>query len=392
MELADLNKIERTRRMKPGQRINIPMQWLKSKPIAVTVSHVAGQVSVQRDANSGFETLTMGQNLPVGAVVRTLEGETALGFADDSVLLVEANTILALDTVSNFEGKTIVDSSVRLQRGSVKAKVKSQGSRRFRIHTPAAVASVRGTEYRVSADSSGLAATRSEVFEGEIALANSIGAKNIEQGFASSVSENSAPIDPVKLLDPPELQLPATNVSLPYELRWGEQDGARAYRVTLHEAENEDAVLSRRIVSSPKLMVSELELGCYGLKLSAIDKNKFLGLPASGEICFVETVAAPEFVSPLYKHKDEIRWSSVSNAQEYIVQTSLDAEFSVLLSEETTKSNVIEVGHKQPVYLRVFAVGESGQRSDVSQTAIKQAQSKPWWIAGPAAALLLIAL
>lgn len=391
LELADLNNVERTRRMKPGQQIAIPMQWLKNKPIAVSVSFVAGEVLVQRDATSKFQPAIVGQTLPVGAVVKTGKGSATLGFADGSLLQVEAETIIALDTVSNFDGQNIVDSSVRLQRGAVKAKVKPRASGRFYIHTPAAVASVRGTEYRVSADDSA-ALTRSEVLTGSIELANQFGAEEVSQGFASFASANVAPIEPVKLLDPPQLELPEGNVSLPYAISWQPLVGAGNYRVSLNEDGNDDAVFLRANSGETRYSINDLPLACYGIKVSGIDKNNFIGIPAVGRLCFVETIDAPVLSLKELKHKDILTWPRLEGVNEFIVQTSLSPDFSMLLSEQRSKSNSIQIENPELVYIRIAAVGDAGQLSEFSEVAVKQAKSKPWWIAAPVALALLFAL
>ncbi len=58
-----------------------------------------------------------------------------------------------MDSLGSFDASGMVDTSVRLKKGRVENRVAPQKpDSRYRIITPAAVAAVRGTEFRVGGD------------------------------------------------------------------------------------------------------------------------------------------------------------------------------------------------------------------------------------------------
>src|SRR3546814_3121055 len=74
-----------------------------------------------------------------------------------------------LERLRQFEGNSLTDSILRVQRGVVDSNVApaGQGVGRFEVRTPVAVTGVRGTRFRVQAGAQG---ARSEVIEGSVRL------------------------------------------------------------------------------------------------------------------------------------------------------------------------------------------------------------------------------
>ncbi|MFT6265693.1 MAG: hypothetical protein ACJAWS_001843, partial [Oleiphilaceae bacterium] len=149
-KLGPLNNIDRNRSIPPGTRIRMPATWLKVPAASAIIVFTQGDVTYQHLGE--VETIAKkGVKLPIGSQLITEQGTVTIVFADGSSMSLEPGSHLELDTLSSFELNGMVDSTVRLKRGTVKTRViKRKPRSQFRTITPSAVASVRGTEYRVN--------------------------------------------------------------------------------------------------------------------------------------------------------------------------------------------------------------------------------------------------
>lgn len=75
-------------------------------------------------------------------------------FADGSVVTMQSNSTMKLDTLSIYSGGGMVDTKLRLQQGKVEvaANPKHVPRNQLQIMTPSAVAAVRGSHFRVSTE------------------------------------------------------------------------------------------------------------------------------------------------------------------------------------------------------------------------------------------------
>jgi hypothetical protein len=149
-KLGPLNKIDQNRKIAPGTRLRIPASWLKNPAASATIVFTQGDVRYQHFGEVEADAVK-GIKLPIGSQLTTGKGTVTIVFADGSSMILASDSQLELDTLSNFELNGMVDSTVRLKRGTVKTRViKREPRSQFRTMTPSAVASVRGTEYRVN--------------------------------------------------------------------------------------------------------------------------------------------------------------------------------------------------------------------------------------------------
>ncbi|GAB7026825.1 FecR family protein [Geotalea toluenoxydans] len=120
---------------------------------------VSGTVDVLRNGRLPAVAVKTGDNLGEGDFVRTRSGSFAeIQFKDGTILKVAQRS--RIDIGAYFSGQRENGANVRLPRGKVEAivdpaRVKRAGEgRRFEVHTPNAVAGVRGTDFIVSHDRS----------------------------------------------------------------------------------------------------------------------------------------------------------------------------------------------------------------------------------------------
>lgn len=385
LNLGKANSVEFPRRLPPGYIIKIPVSWLKEQPLPVSVSYVTGQAYVTRPDKQTSQPITIGDKLPIGSTIRTGDGSITLTFSGGSQMLLENNSELILDTMSSFEGQGYVDSRVRLNRGSIKTRVPLTKPRsRFSISTPAAVAAVRGTEFRVSytaaynndntsnmISSPDQSTMRSEVFNGLVAVSAQSSEKDVPAGFGIIAAEGTPLKPPVQLLAAPSFTMPKY-LMFPAQFEWTELNGAKAYYLEiLNDNDNEELLYST--TQAPSNYVAEsLTEGCYRARVRGIDIMNLQGIGAERKFCITPTIAMPDIdsfsVTMLSEHAITVRWNTVSDANTYRVETSSNKQFTsgVVSSITTDPSITIDTHNRENVYIRVKAVGAHNEESEFS--------------------------
>jgi len=129
---------------------------------------LTGKAQVLPAGLSEWRLVAKGDTLSNGDQLHTFRGAKAtLAFDDGSKVEIGPNSNFTLDT-SATEGV-----SVRLTLGSLRSWVEHMAGRRFEVHTPTAVCSVRGTEFSVDVDAQGR--TGIQMFSGILAVGDNRG-------------------------------------------------------------------------------------------------------------------------------------------------------------------------------------------------------------------------
>ena len=309
-KLGPLNNIGRDRAIPPGTRIRIPANWLKVPAATATIVFVQGDVSFQRPDEMEIPA-SEGVELTIGSKLITRNGSVSLSFADGSSMVLEPNSQLELDTLSNFELNGMVDSTVRLNRGTVKTRViKREPRSHFRTITPSALAAVRGTEYRVNVVSSEQQkqSTLVEVYEGLVDVGADKVTFPVPATFGIVAKRGETLQEPVKLLDKPELigfeeqQIiliddTGKRLSSP-SIQWQEEPLAAGYQLNILADQQGNAKTEKLITSyrteANMITIKDLAQGCYQLSLRAIDKLGLHGLAAQKRLCLTQQLALPQ--------------------------------------------------------------------------------------------------
>ncbi len=381
LKLGKHNGVEYPRKLPPGFIIEFPVAWLKNVPKPVVAKFVRGDVQVVREKGAAAEPVTAGTELGIGAVITTGKGAVSLRFADGSTMLLEPDSRLRLDTLSVFNDTGVVDSKVHLRAGSVKTRVpKKQPRSRFQISTPAAVAAVRGTEFRVTADTANqttnsAAIMRSEVFAGLVDIEAQGQTVGVEAGFGLRTQAGEAPKAPKPLLTAPVFDAMAEKVIQPFTVSWSQIENALAYQFEIFNDNEEDELLQLQNTGNIELIIDELKIACYRLRLRAVDDEQLQGKPANSRLCL--QLAAPELLAKNVvsnaANADRpgfaVSWPAVTQANHYIAQTSKEAKFVDIVQNSTLSTadfHLAELPAKK-VFVRVKAVTADGQESDFSQ-------------------------
>lgn len=328
-KLGPLNNIDRDRQIPPGTRIRIPVDWLKVPAASVNIVFTQGDVRYQLPGEEEQAAL-IGVKLTMGAILKTGEGSVSLLFADGSSMVLEPYSHLELDTLSNFELNGMVDSTVRLNQGTVKTRViKREPRSHFRTITPSAVAAVRGTEYRVNAvpnkpEKKQSASTRVEVYRGLVDVSADDVMYPVPASFGIVAKQGEVLQAPVKLLEKPifinfDAQqtkvLDATGAIVASAFfEWQSVPQASEYQLSILASqqgkEHTEKLLKRYRLESTDVTLNELEAGCYQVSLRAVDSLGLEGLAAQQPFCLTQQVV-PSVAHAVDETPDKPIWPAL---------------------------------------------------------------------------------
>ncbi len=284
IELGRINNISNGRRMPIGREIRIPRGWLVNPPRVGTVLSVEGATLVQR--SGGSTTLGAGDPLLLGDRLVSEGGAARLQLGSRGEVLLRPYTTLELNNLST-QPQFQSDMELSLERGAVEVDVRPAEDSRFRIQTPAAIAAVRGTRYRlVVSEEDGVPSTRGEVLSGAVEVA-AVDTVVLEAGYGITAKKGQKLAQARKLLPGPRfVGLPASAFG-PVTLNWAADPGAAAWNLdVLRDNSGRDLFTSRRLVEPTATL--ELPVGCYQLVLRAIDADGFNGLESRAPLCVTE--------------------------------------------------------------------------------------------------------
>ncbi|MBL8424616.1 MAG: FecR domain-containing protein [Candidatus Accumulibacter phosphatis] len=334
--VQDYNNILDPTAIRPGTKLLIPVGWMRGVAAVAQVTDLRGGAELRRGAN--ITPLKLGLTISVGDVVRTGPGSTlTLEFPDGSRSLVGPDSELRMADLARLRASAGQQVHIELQRGQLENDVSSirKGSGRFVIETPAAVAAVRGTRFRVTSSSQEV---RSETLHGEVVLQNPAGKAILRAGNGSLAQLGKTPARPIALLPGPKLDhLPARVERVPLDLEFPALPGALSYRTQLAPSAGFSVVVDDQISTAPRARsAADLPDGRYRLRVRAIDRHGLEGLDAEREI---EVDACPEPPLPSQPAADgivvvdnpEFRWAGSGEGAHYRFQLANDAAFGSLL-------------------------------------------------------------
>jgi hypothetical protein len=331
-EVQQRNNVTEAQAMQPGTRLSIPVEWLKHQPKAARIVASHGEVALIRGGKT--ETLTTAATIISGDTLRSgSDGSATVEFADGSQLLLQPNSEIVMDSLGSFDATGMVDTSVRIKKGRVENRVAPQKPEsRYRIITPAAVAAVRGTEFRAGGDNDG-SLMRNEVLEGKIAVTGSGVTREVPTGYGTVAESGKPPTEPQPLPSAPDLSgLSKRGSQAGITLRWPAVDGAVHYRAQLAPDERFTVLLKDELLAGNQLTWSGLPPADYTLRVRAINAPGLEGFDARHRFTILAPLAAPRPTTPedgavLAPGKPFIAWSQTLGANSYHLQLASDAQF-----------------------------------------------------------------
>jgi hypothetical protein len=239
--VAALNKLEDPHRIYPGQKLVIPLRYLKAMDKGAQV------VAVHGDVKTDGAPLHTGVKLPEGARIQAGPRSSAtLKMADGSRVTLTPDTLAQVIESRRFGAPESARSAtttwysgvMRLVQGGLDIAAARNVNRTspFRVQTATATIGVRGTEFRVAQDTADATSSRTEVTEGKVRADHSTqhSGADLPAGFGAVINPAQKTIQAVKLLPAPDLKTsPATVQPIDGVAPWpfGKVEGASTYRI-----------------------------------------------------------------------------------------------------------------------------------------------------------------
>lgn len=371
-ELVELNSVQDPYNIPPGTTLRFPMEWLKSGSSVATIIELTGEATIIERNTEHERVAVKGKILWDNDIIRTAADSNAtLQFVDGSKILIQADSEMKMERLMSYGATGMADTKVRLESGRSHNNVipHSGPGSRFEISTPSAIAAVRGTEYRISAEKSG--ESRAEVLTGAVGVDSSGESRDVPEGFGTITYPDKEPLDPVKLLPAPDLSgFPETVLRVPFPLKPKEIEGAVQYRLQIAKDRQFTTLLFDSAFPSVNMWGPDLPDDTYFLRVHGIDAKGLEGLYSVHAFAIQAHPVPPMQVTPmadavLQQSSPMFQWSEPQDAEQYWFQLAADESFDKPVSEmkglaDTTYTPDIEVV-PGVYYWRVASVNGKGK-------------------------------
>ena len=334
--LQKLNTIKNPKKLQVGQIIRVPLILVKQGPAPAEVVLVSGQAGIL-NADKVMQNVAVGQQLQAGATLATAQNSRLdVRFADGSVVTMQSNSTMKLDTLSMYSGGGMVDTKLRLQQGKVEvaANPKHVPGNQMQIMTPSAVAAVRGTHFRVTTDAESI---KQETLEGNVALSAAGEEVAVKKGFGSLSEGGAPPLPPILLLVAPNTEkLPVKLDSLPLTFNMPAQEGAVAWVGQISSDAQFNTVLAENVSQGAALTFANVPDGKYYLKVRAKDQKGLEGYDAThifdlNARPFAPYVVRPNDAETLRDANPELTWTPLEQVDHYLLEVAQDAAFKNII-------------------------------------------------------------
>lgn len=377
--LQQLNNIRNPYVILPGTRLRIPTAWTNiSENVYAQVINVHGTVNVMR-SDQIMLPATPGMQLMAGDRIQSgNDSFVTVEFADQSRMRVQDNSTAQLDEMRIFGDYGLVDTLIHLEEGRTENSVPEESTTtRFRIQTPSAISSVRGTDFRVGTLES-QSVTVSETLKGTVEVSGA--AKNITLtgGFGTITAPGAPPAPPVKLLHAPDLSGTSHYYeSLPLVIRLTPLEGAWTYRAQIAIDPEFNTLWSEFTTATLPFRDGNIPDGHYWLRIRGIDASGIEGFDAAIPFGLNARPEPPFVTAPLPNgmtapENQVFTWTIQSEASHYAVTISQDSDFSSVVyfnpevkGNSITLSESLAPGH---YFWRIFSVSADEGAGPFSDT------------------------
>jgi len=378
-KLQEYNKISLPQGLQPGTKIHIPYTWLSNQPKSARLIATQGTVTVVNKVGINIKII---DNLPLknGFQIQTEDQSYAIiEFADGSRMAMQSDSTLVLNQINYVDKSAIVDTQMRLKRGSISSEVipfqKPQS--RFEIMTPTAVAAVRGTKFHVQVPNE--TSMLSSVDGGAVAVSNPLGESVLKTGFGTITEKGKPPAPPIQLLAKANFtQLEPMLMNKNVKFNWPSVKGAMSYYAEIRTQDATNNIVYATKTHQPIIKIELSNNGRYLLLVRAIDQIGLQGLTATHKFNagFIssDTLAQPKLNSPgngdkTQSEKPTFHWYSVDNADGYRVQVSSVSDFSALIADQVIEQQFYRIAASLSAgtyFWRVAAVSSSAEQGPFS--------------------------
>ncbi|MFC4525161.1 FecR domain-containing protein [Dyella halodurans] len=342
--LQDYNQVGDPLHLPPGITLRVPVAWLRLQPAPARVLAIIGVAEAKVRASLPAVPVTQGMSVGYGTeLVTQHDASLTLELADGSRVLMQSDSELVLDRLSEYGRTGMVDTRMRLKRGRVSTDVRplTGSAARFTISTPNTLSSVRGTHFRVVADADqGMA--RTEVVSGRVDVGNDKRHVLVSTGTGVATASGASPGQLEALLSAPEMDCPRQPIGLlPGTIRWKPLAGAGHYRIQVASTDKFEALVMDQVVDGPQASLPSLADGPHALRVRGIRSSQLEGLDAICSFVIAAHPQPPLIIEPqpgtkVRGTRPGFRWTENEEAASYAWQLSDDASFDHVLDSMPT--------------------------------------------------------
>lgn len=391
-KIAKANNLQAPYVIYANRELEVPKSLLKLEALTLDALAVSGEVTVRR-ADGSEAALKAGDRLEPGDTVITGPDSFAqLLFPNGVFSRVEPESSLTISYLFSLsDGK--VKAEAMLNRGKMAQSMEKGKKLRFndsmRARTPLVITGIRGTEYRLKADSDGGATL--ETLEGLVSVQTRPGGKVVDVGAdrGIKVGKGGLKLGKVRgLPDPPEPpRLDPIYRSLPFFIAVP-ADKKRIAQVNARLTADEEGRKTVRELSAPAgspMVIRELADGGYFAFFTVTDAQGFESREQGPVALNLRTsppapvLSAPKSGAVQWGDVARLDWLASDAAARYMVQIARDPEMTDMVDAREVETPAYMLAGLAPgqYYGRVQAVAEDGFVSDFSGTARWEQKETP---------------
>lgn len=338
-QLASYNQVDAPSSLSAGDRIRIPVAWLKQQPEPARVRDINGPAQLRSASTGDLRRLVKDQRIHAGDTIVTRDSRVTVELADGSTVRIHPSSSVVFNRLTRYGRKGMTDTRMRLERGEMNNRVKPmiEEGARFEVETPSAVAAVRGTAFSLKADKQG---SHLQVTEGSVAFGRTGNTRDIPEGYGASLGRSGGSELEIRQLPPaPEPdQVPGTLSSLPGELTW-KPNGAARYRVDILEKDTGNWLRGEQTRDN-HIALDDLDNGSYRVEIASLSSRGTQGMPASVTVEVDLTARAAELVEPadgttLDTDRPRFRWRHQGDSERARVEVSQSEDFNDVVASST---------------------------------------------------------
>ena len=359
-----------------GARLRIPVAWLKEEPAVAKVLFVGAEAAMEHSLPTALHP---GDEIRIGALIRTGAGFVTVEFADGSVLEIAPHSEVLFNRLSSYGDTGMVDTSVRFNRGRGTARVvRKQYESGFRISTPSGIAAVRGTEFRVGIDG---VATATETVEGEVAFADSRQTVNVEAGFGVvATGQPGEKLAAVPLPPAPQWTDTRAAMDVTETLAWHALADATSYRLNVGRADGGNWL--ERELTETEIALSELGPGHHRVTLRGRVNTGLEGLDAVRTLV-VRPLPVENFRVRVTDGGRVASWEAPAGVSQFVLQVSTSETFDEVDWQTVVDDSSLTLPRdatsgRTTTYVRVASLSNDVHSSHRVETL--EAPPRPWWL------------
>jgi len=352
-EIATFNKLRNIHVLHPNQTIKIPLALLKTTNVPANILDATGDVQIKKSELEVFQKINIAEPLLAGAILKTGSNSIAkLRFADGSVTVLQSNSTLKVLASHQYAGKLnyVIKLQLSAGRTEITANPAHLDDHHLEVETPSAVAVVRGTQFRVSADKANAV---EETLSGHVGFAVGSNAVEVHENFGSVSIDGQAPLPPQQLPNPPDInsfsksfdELP---ISFPINSAvtggvWAQLAKDAAFTEIIDEqTQANSAQVAKHVLS-----YDNLTTGQYFLKLRTQDLTGLQSVDAIHSFTMNPINVRPILTFPkdvtLVDGKTDFKWTHASNKHAFLIQIASDSDFNHIVLEKLTSFNAFNL-------------------------------------------------